>query len=110
MTATAQRNERPADAPVIPDHLAGCRWVRGDDVLWREALDRVVILPPGSDEPLILTEPGGAVWDLLAEPRALEDVVATLAERYGETRERVAADLAPLLDELVRCGALKAAP
>jgi hypothetical protein len=82
---------------------------RRPDALWRRSLDAVVVLPAGADEPVTLGGTGPAVWELLAEWRTVESMVEVLAEAFGAAPQVVEADLRPLLDELVTCGAVQLA-
>jgi len=82
---------------------------RRPDVLWRRSLDAVVLLPVDADDPLTLAATGPAVWDLLAEWRTFDDLVAVLSGAYGAPPAQVAADVEPLLAELEAFGALERA-
>jgi hypothetical protein len=81
-------------------------WVRAPGVLWRNALDRAVVLPPDAAEPLVLNAPGAALWALLEEPYELEDAATTLATAAGVDVNRVANDIATLLRDLNDAGAV----
>lgn len=85
------------------------KWRRVEAVLYREALDDVVILVPGPEpEPFALS--GGAqLWRLLEEPRTTSDLlmglhvaVEDLAEKEGE--------LDALLGRLADSGAVDRMP
>jgi len=89
-----------ADAPV---------YSRRPDVLWRRSLDAVVLLPAGCEDPVTLPGTGAAVWDLLAAPATLPELVGTLVEVYGEDPVTVERDVAALLDRLARIAAIDAA-
>lgn len=80
------------------------RWRRRADVLWRRSLDAVIFLPPGESEPLTVTATGPEVWDLLAEPRSLEELAGTLAATHHADPSVVASDLAPVIEQLVALG------
>lgn len=82
-------------------------WVRRDDVLWRVAGDQLVLLPPGDQDAVTVSGPGVAIWELLAEPSELDDLVAALTARYAEQPARIAADLRRLLRELNRCHVIR---
>lgn len=84
------------------------RWIRSDKVLWRRTMRGVALLPPGSEPPLTLTGSGAQLWEVVAEPRTLTETADILAERHGADPAVVAADVAPVLDELTRCGVLDA--
>jgi hypothetical protein len=84
------------------------RWVRADEVLWRDNLDQVVLLPLDSTEPVLLSPTGAVLWDLLATPTATDALVAELAEFFdgdpGEVERGVGAVLADLEErKAVRC-------
>ena len=76
------------------------RWQRADDVLSRRLPDGVIVLSLQTGDPLVVTGPGGALWDLLAEARTTPDLVAALADRYGKDEGEVRGDIVPLLHDL----------
>jgi hypothetical protein len=82
---------------------------RRPDVLWRRSLEAVVLLPVDAGDVLTLGGTGPAVWDLLAEWRTFDDLVAVLAAAYGASPAQVAADLEPLIAELEALRALERA-
>jgi hypothetical protein len=86
------------------------RYRRRPDALWRRSLDAVVVLPPGTGEPVTLGVTGPEVWELLAEWRTLDDLAALLAELHEADPVAVAADVMPLLDELIALGAVDVTP
>lgn len=79
-------------------------------MLWRAGSFGVVILPPGADDPQTLTGTGPAVWNALARPQDRAELAAALGREFGADTARVRADLDPLLDELVRIGAVVEVP
>jgi hypothetical protein len=82
------------------------RYRRRPDALWRRSLDAVVVLAAGNAEPVTLAATGPEVWELLAEWRTLDDLAAVLARTHGANPTTVAADVMPLLDELIALGAV----
>jgi hypothetical protein len=82
-------------------------WVRRTDVLWRRSLDAVVLLADGSDDPLVLAGSGPDVWELLAEPRTLDDLGAVLAGRYDAAADVIREEVEPVLDQLVGANLLQ---
>jgi hypothetical protein len=79
---------------------------RNKTVLWRRAVDGILLLSPGNSVPAVLDASGAAVWDLLEEPRTTESLILALAARYVVTPSRIAEDVVPFLDELVASGVL----
>ncbi|MFA5885699.1 MAG: PqqD family protein [Acidimicrobiia bacterium] len=84
-------------------------YARRDDVLWRRSLDSVVLLPVGADEPVSLPGTGAAVWDLLAEPSTLPELVDALVDVYGGDPSTIERDVAALLERLRGITAIDAA-
>jgi hypothetical protein len=88
---------------------------RRPDALSRRSLDAVVILPgpPSSPngEPIVLAGIGAAAWQLLAEWRTADAIVAVITAA-GDTDADVSTldhEVAALLDRLERAGALERA-
>ena len=86
------------------------RWRRRPHVLWRRSLDALVYVPVGADEPRTLGAPGAEVWELLAEPRTLDALVAVLAGLRNTDPVIVRGDVEPVLRRLVDAGAVEALP
>lgn len=90
-------------APTVPTEP---RWVRAPDALWR-SVARGVLLLDGADDPatgagpVLLTDPGAALWDALARPRTRPELAAGLAARFGADVGVVDADVAGVLDLLI---------
>lgn len=74
---------------------------RSPHVLWRGSASRIVLLGPGSQNPLVMTGAGAALWEVLEQPVTLDGAATHLAGRYEVSEEKVAGDIRPLLDELV---------
>lgn len=75
-------------------------WVRDPATLWRETAGGVVLLPPGEQEVLALTDSGAALWELLEAPTRLDAAAARLAEAYGVAADIVLEGIRPLLADL----------
>jgi hypothetical protein len=82
------------------------RWHRGERVLWRRSFERIVLLAPERDEPLVLEGTGRLVWELLDEPRPGSALNATLSELFHRDVDEVDREVAPFLAELRAAGAL----
>jgi hypothetical protein len=80
--------------------------LRRADVLWRRVVDGVLILPRGAEQPVLLTGSGVALWDELTEPAPFDELVARLALAHRVERELAAADLDPVIEDLVDRGVL----
>ena len=88
----------------LPDQV-----LRRGAVLWRATLDGVLIRRPGADDVVRLGGTGASLWQALREPRRSDRVVAELAEIHGVDEATVAADLAPVVAELLERGVVEVA-
>jgi len=84
-------------------------WRRRAAVSWRRSIDAVVLMPAGAAEPAALPGTAAAVWDLLAEPASLAELVAALSEVYAVDPEAITDDVAALLAQLAELGAVERA-
>ena len=66
------------------------RYTRRERVLWRRSGDAVVLLPADGSQVFTLEGSGVDLWQLLAEPIALDEAASALANAYGTTSEQVA--------------------
>jgi len=90
------------------------RWQRSPHVLWRRSLDAVVLLAPGGDAPRTLAGLAPVVWELLAEERSVEAMVATLSDLSNAgvpTAEGGAGELLEqLVEQFIELGVVRPAP
>jgi dTDP-4-amino-4,6-dideoxygalactose transaminase len=82
------------------------RWERDERILFRSAPDRVVLLPPDGDDPIVLHGTGVALWQALDRPRNTEDLAACLAAEFRSDPVSVRSDIEPVLARLATAGAL----
>lgn len=68
---------------------AGTRWERDPRVLWRRIGDGLVVLPPDRAECLAVSGASGLLWELLAEPCDIGELVEWLSARTGADRADV---------------------
>lgn len=72
--------------------------------------DARVFLDIESGDYLSLKGPGLAIWESLATPLDVDELVRRLALRYGIDRERCTRDTLPFLQELLSAGLLEELP
>jgi Coenzyme PQQ synthesis protein D (PqqD) len=83
-------------------------FVRDEAVLWRRVVDGVLLLPPGSDDLMLLTGSGGEIWHALERPLSMAGLADVLADRYDVTEQQLLSQvLPPTLDELERRRAVR---
>jgi hypothetical protein len=77
---------------------------RSPGAIWRRTL-RGVLVSGGPDvEPMLITQPGDTIWDLLAIPRTRRDLVTELSDIYGVAEATIDVDLRLLLSDLLVMG------
>ena len=69
---------------------------------------QVVLLSPADFSYHSLDRVGARVWELLAEPRTTDSLVASLVESFDVTDEQCRADVQPFLDRMAEIGILSA--
>jgi hypothetical protein len=85
------------------------RWRRAETVLFREALDDVVLLVPGLEpEPFALVG-GAALWRLLERPRTTSELVIGMAAGM-DIPPKGEVELDALLNRLADAGAVDRIP
>jgi hypothetical protein len=87
-----------------------CRVVASTDQLTAMLGDEAVILGTRDDVYYGLDRVGARIWDLVQEPRLLDDVADVIAAEFAVERERALADLLALAGELVDRGLLDVQP
>ena len=68
----------------------------------------MVLLPVDGHQVFTLEGSGVDLWQLLSEPIGLDEAASALAATYGTTSDEVAADIAPVLEELSRRDVIEA--
>jgi hypothetical protein len=90
-------------------HQGSWKWRRSEAVLFREALDDVVILVPGPEpEPFALAG-GAALWRLLEQPCTTGDLLVAMGAD-GEDLANREGELEELLNSLAGSGAVDRIP
>jgi hypothetical protein len=82
------------------------RWRRAEATLWRRTLDGIVVLPVDRCEPLALRGPAAGIWELLAQPMTLSELLDAIAATYGVDGATVADAVGDAVGALASVGAL----
>jgi hypothetical protein len=80
---------------------------KSDRSAWQNFDQEVVLLDMPSRTLFGLNPVGGAVWDAFDGQRTLGDIASKLADQFGQTRERVLADVLHFVGELLARGCLE---
>jgi PqqD family protein of HPr-rel-A system len=86
---------------------------RDPELPYQKLDEETIVVDPRSREVHLLNETAARVWELLASPRSLDELAATLGEEYdapaGELRAGVEEVIAGLRDKGLLAGAGPAA-
>jgi hypothetical protein len=85
------------------------RFRRRPQVLFRAVGDEMVLAPPGRQDFECLSATGAVIWELLAVPRGLPELVTMLASGYGDSTEAIRSDVEGFLRPLFELGLLEEA-
>jgi PqqD family protein of HPr-rel-A system len=88
----------------------GVRISRSPDVETSEVDGESVLLDLASGDYFGLNRVGTVVWELLAEPRAIDTIAAALEERYDVDRAKATEDIARMLARMRDRGLVRAGP
>lgn len=80
---------------------------RNPGVLWRRCLDGVLILAEQDEAPTFLGPPGDVIWEHIAYPTLVDDLVDDLAELFTGDRRQIEADVIEYLGLLAAQGATR---
>ena len=83
------------------------RVARDPAARWRRCVDGVVVMAGDADEPVFLKAPGDAIWQLLQEPRTIDELVDELAAEFAGDRASIADDVAAFVADLRRTGLVR---
>jgi hypothetical protein len=78
-----------------------------EEVLFQEVSGETVLLDLDSEQYFGLDAVGTRVWQLIGAGATAEGVVETLLDEYEVERDRLAADVAELLDKLAEAGLIR---
>ena len=81
--------------------------VRVEGLLSTTVDDEVVILNPERDNYVGLNAMGREIWELLHQPREVDELCRTLGELYREPPERIAEDVLAFLAEMLDEGLMR---
>jgi hypothetical protein len=82
----------------------GVRYRRSRNILSRTYANEVVLASPDDETFELLSGPAADAWTLLSETPSEAQIVQTLADAYGASKETVAKDIRVLLEDLQRRG------
>ena len=77
------------------------------DVLSQEVHGETVLLDLAGETYFGLNEVGTRIWQLLKQDHGFEDMLEVLEQEFDVSRERLQADVAQLMEDLIAAGVVK---
>ena len=84
------------------------RWRRDAELPFQKLDEETIVLDPSRREVHLLNETAARIWELLASPRSLDELTATLGEEYDVDEAELRAAVASCVDGLTSKGLLLA--
>ncbi len=70
------------------------------NLIWRQVDENTVVVSPQSGEMRVLNGVGSTIWQLLAEKKNPDDIIAHLVAHYAVSPEQARQDLQAFLTDL----------
>jgi hypothetical protein len=84
-------------------------WRRDPDLPFQKLEEETIVVDPKRREVHLLNDTAAHVWELLAEPRSLDDLCAAMGDSYDAPADEVRDAVVELLRGLEDKGLLRAA-
>jgi len=89
------------------DMIIGNRMVQADNIIWRRIGDDVVIIKDDGLATHVLNKTAAYIWELCDGKRGIDDITASLCERYDVSPEEARADIMETIVNLTKAGVIK---
>lgn len=78
-----------------------------DSVIWRRIEDDIVVISEDGLTTHILNKTAAFVWELCDGKNGIDQIIASLLERFDVSEEEAKADVSEIIDKLLQLGILK---
>ena len=85
----------------------GSRVVRNDQLPSAKVDEDIVFLNDTMDSYVAVDEIGRQIWELLASPRRVDELVAELSKQYSGAKSTIETDVVTFLEQLEREGIVR---
>jgi hypothetical protein len=80
---------------------------QAEDIIWRRIGDDIVIIKDDGLSTHILNKTAAFIWELCDGKRNIDEIVASLCERYDVLLEEARADTREIIEDLTKAGVIK---
>ena len=78
-----------------------------DSVIWRRIQDDIVVISEDGLATHILNKTAAFIWELCDGKNGIDNIVASVLEKFEVPEEEAKADINEIIDELLQLGILK---
>jgi PqqD family protein of HPr-rel-A system len=83
------------------------RWIRDNDVIATDLDDEIVLLNPATRAVFTLNPTGREIWNCIAGPATVAEIVTALTARFAVDEEKATRDVRAVLDDLAASGLVR---
>ena len=83
------------------------RLVHAEDIIWRRIGDDLVVIKDDGLATHVLNKTAAYIWELCDGNRGIDEITASLCERYDVSPEEARADTRETIENLTKAGILK---
>jgi hypothetical protein len=80
---------------------------RVDNIIWRRIGDDIVVISDDGVATHVLNKTAAFIWELCDGKNGIDEIVASLLEKYEVSEEEVKADVREIIDKLVNLNILQ---
>jgi hypothetical protein len=83
------------------------RIAQAEDIIWRRIGDDIVIIKDDGLSTHILNKTAALIWELCDGSHGIDEIAASLCERYDVSLEEARADTRETIEDLTKAGIIK---
>ena len=83
------------------------KMIQAEDIIWRRIGDDVVIIKDDGLATHVLNKTAAYIWELCDGKRGIEEIAASLCERYDVSPKEACADTKETIENLTKAGIIK---
>jgi hypothetical protein len=83
------------------------KMIKAEDIIWRRIGDDIVVIKDDGLSTHILNKTAAIIWEMCDGKRGIDEIVASLCERFDVSAEEARADTRETIENLTKAGIIK---
>jgi hypothetical protein len=83
------------------------KMIKAEDIIWRRIGDEIVVIKDDGLATHILNKTAAIIWEMCDGKRGIDEIVASLCERFDVSAEEARADTRETIENLTKAGIIK---